>query len=476
MWNINQVNQKFPLIFFLFFSIYSFALGIENDQMVKTENIPAIANDIATQYYNMGWFSGSLLVTKNDNEIFVSSYGFQNIKEKIKNTGQTRFNLGSIMKDFTKVLILQQIEKGNLTLNCKLISFDLGFKQSLADEITIEHLLNHSAGFDDIFIAEYRENPLTFDTLDKKLNLLIDSPLLFNPGTDKQYSNYGYVVLGIILEKITGKAFEELLKNNIFIKAKMLSTTFKPIYLHENQSVKYTYQYDSTLREVGIIEHPSPDGGIESTVKDVHRFYQALFYTDKLLQNSNSTNRKVFDMDGPHWGAYGGGLGVSAAVEIDLANNYQIVVLANSDNLVAEQISSRILSFIKKGEYASVRQLEKNFAYEYYKTNGKQFFIKNFKQAYSDEGYSRFIGRTINELGMELLRADSFTEAFEMFYYLVSLFPDAPQVYDSLAFAYLSKGDEKAARKTFNQSLAIKADFKSDYVSDNYGHDESRVD
>ena len=60
----------------------------------------------------MGWFSGSVLVIQEDKEIFVSSYGFQNIKEQIKNTGQTRFNLGSIMKDFTKVLVLQQIEKG----------------------------------------------------------------------------------------------------------------------------------------------------------------------------------------------------------------------------------------------------------------------------------------------------------------------------------------------------------------------------
>lgn len=71
---------------------------------------------------------------------------------------------------------------------------------------------------------------------------------------------------------------------------------------------------------------------------------------------------------------------------------------------------------------------------------------------------------------MELIRADSFTDAFDMFEYLVLLFPNAPQVYDSLAFAYLSKGDKKTAKKTFSQSLAIKPDFESDYVSDNYGH------
>ena len=71
---------------------------------------------------------------------------------------------------------------------------------------------------------------------------------------------------------------------------------------------------------------------------------------------------------------------------------------------------------------------------------------------------------------MELLSTKSWTEAFDMFEYLVSLFPNAPQAYDSLAFAYLSKGDSEAAKSTFSKSLTIDSSFKSDYVSDNYGH------
>jgi Tfp pilus assembly protein PilF len=85
-------------------------------------------------------------------------------------------------------------------------------------------------------------------------------------------------------------------------------------------------------------------------------------------------------------------------------------------------------------------------------------------------GYSRFIGRTINEVGMELLRADSFTEAFDMLECLFSIFPDAPQTYDSLAIAYLKIGGKKTAKKVFRQSLTPNANYESDYVSDNYGH------
>ncbi|MCQ8850178.1 serine hydrolase [Alteromonas stellipolaris] len=465
--------QNLALIFLLFFASSSLALDSEDIKQDKSASLATIADSIAMQYQQMGWFSGALLITKNNEVEFASSYGFQNVEEKIKNSIQSRFNLGSIMKDFTKVLILQQVEAGKLKLSDKLVSFELGFKQPDADKITIEHLLNHSAGFADIFVAEYRQNQLAFDTLNKKIKILINNPLLYTPGTDRKYSNYGYVVLGVVLEKVTGKPFEELLKNNIFSRVEMPSTTVRPDSSHEYQSTRYTYQYNGNLRKAGVTEHPSPDGGIESTVVDVQRFYRALFYSDKLLKNSDAINRHLFEMDGSHWGAYGGGLGVSAAVEVDFDTGYEIVVLANTDHLVAERISGRIHSYIKNGEYQPVKQLEKNFAFEYYQSKGKQQFYKHFKQIYNDNGYSRFIGRTINELGMELINTKSRTEAFDMFEYLVSLFPNAPQAYDSLAFAYLSIGDSEAAKSTFSKSLSIDGSFKSDYVSDNYGHNNT---
>lgn len=467
------MTRNSVLVFLLFFASFSLASSSEDNRLGKSTRLFAVADNIAMQYHQMGWFSGSLLIAENDELVFSSSYGFQDIERNIKNDAQSRFNLGSIMKDFTKVLILQQVEAGKLELSDELVSFELGFKQVHADKITIEHLLDHSAGFADIFVSEYRQNQLAFDTLHKKLKLLLDQPLLFEPGTDQRYSNYGYVVLGVILEKVTGKSFEDLLTNSIFNKAGMSSTTFKPLKSHEHQSIRYAYQYDNELRQTGVTEHPSPDGGLESTVVDVQRFYRALFYTDKILKNSDPLNRKLFAMDESHWGAYGGGLGVSAAVEIDLDNGYEIVILANTDNLVAERISGRILSFLKNGEYEPIKQLEKNFAFEYYKTHGKNRFTERFQKAYTDNGYTQFIGRTVNELGMELLKTESWAEAFDMFEYLVSLFPDAPQVYDSLAFAYLSKGDSESAKRTFSKSLEIEADFNSDYVSDNYGYNNT---
>lgn len=462
-------QKLFAMLAILMSSSISANQAIPVDTSSPCPELVETADSIASQYYEMGWFSGTILVAKSGDLVFSKSYGVQDLNTKFKNSVNTKYNLGSIAKNYTKVLILQQVEMGKLRLTDTLDKFDLGFPYKTSNEVTIEQLLNHTAGFADIFIAEYREDQLAFDTLDKKLNLLIDTPLIFEPGSDYKYSNYGYIVLGAILEKVSNKKFTQLLSENIFKRISLNDTTFTVDESDKNQSSRYSYSYAGSLNNVGVTEHPSPDGGIESTVEDVQRFYRKLFYSNSLLNNQNPVVRNAFAMDGEHWGAYGGGLGISAAVEVDLVNDVEIVVLANSDNLVAEFISQRVMSFLKTGTYEEVKQLEINFAYDFYSDNGKDLFYSDFRGKYIEFGYSQFLGRTINELGMQLIRAQSWTEAFDIFYYLTSLYPDAPQVYDSLAFAYSKKGDTNKALSTFKKALTLKPDFKSDYVNNNYG-------
>lgn len=267
---------------------------------------------------------------------------------------------------------------------------------------------------------------------------------------------------------MTDLSFEDLLTKSIFNRLNLHDTTFRVDTKNQNQSIRYSYMYDGTLREAGVLEHPSPDGGIESTVHDVQKFYRELFYGNLLVDRSRQEVKDMFAMNGKHWGSFGGGLGVSAAVEINLEAGIEIVVLANTDNLVAEFISGRIQSFITKGNYPAIKPLEINYAFNLYKDKGKDHFYKTFQKSYTDYGYTQFIGRTINELGMQLLSTESWDPAFDMFNYLVYLFPDAPQAYDSLAFAYFSKGDAKRARSTFLKALDITKDFNSAYVSNNY--------
>ncbi|MDO6445570.1 serine hydrolase domain-containing protein [Colwellia sp. 1_MG-2023] len=449
------------LVIFSMLTVGNVCASEQND-LLKIKNA---AINIVDQYTKLGWFSGTVLIAKDGKVFHRQSVDMQSQTLGIKNSTKTRYNIGSIMKAFTAVLVLQQVESGHLKTTDSLDKFKLGFKDSNIANITIEQLLTHRSGLPDIFNAEYRENPLAYETVRQKLHLLLDTTLLFEPDTRKKYSNYGYVVLGAILEKITGKSFEALLKENIFSKANLTNSSFKPKASHPFQSTRYTYLHNNKLKEIGVTEHPGPDGGIEASVDDIHKFVRSLFYRDDMLNRELSQNRDFFNMAGDSWRSYGGGSGVSAAVEVDLKNRYEIVVLANSDSLVAEFISQRILDYIKTGKYDEIKPKEVNFAYQYYLEN-KSF--KNFNQEYKNAEYNLFIGRTLNDLGMQLIREKKWAEVFDVFNYLKTLFPSAPQVYDSLAYAHYKKGDKAKAKLMFDKAKSFSAKFESDYSSNNY--------
>jgi CubicO group peptidase (beta-lactamase class C family) len=436
-------------------------------------SIIAEARVIAEAYYKFGWFSGSVLLARDGNPIYQASFGMADRESETANHQRTKYNLGSIMKNYTAVLVLQQVENGAISLDDKLESFDLGFPPDVASKISVDHLLHHRSGFADIFIAEYRENQLAFDTIAKRLELLKDAPLLFEPGSEDHYSNYGYVVLGAILENVTSKSFETLLQQNIFDRLGLEDSVYPYRVNTTNQSLRYTFNYAGEQVLVGVTEHHGPDGGIEATAADVLTFYRAVFHSDKLLSPSRDAIREYFTIDEKHWDAFGGGAGVSAAAELDLINNYEIIVLANSDNLVAEEITGRIYSYIESGSYDPIILPPHVYAWKRYQEMGAESFKSDFVDRYKSDGYTQFIGRTLNELGMSLLKASRWNEALDIFNTLAGLFPDAPQVYDSLAFAFLSMGDTETAAQTFRKAIVLQSDFSSDYDSNDYGEDES---
>ncbi len=434
------------------------------------QTIVAAADTIVDSYHELGWFSGSVLLARAGQPIYQVSVGLADRDTASPNNHNTKYNLGSIMKNFTAVLVLQQVERGVIGLDDSLDSFELDFPAETARKITVRQLLNHRSGLPDVFTSAYREDPLSFRTIDDKLTLLKDAPLLFEPGTERRYSNYGYIVLGAILEKATGRPFAALLQENIFDRLGLEDSVYPYRINASDQSLRYTLNYAGEKDFVGVTEHHSPDGGIESTVADVLTFYRTLFYGDELFSRKSATVREYFPVDGEYWAAFGGGTGVSAAVELDLKNDYQIIVLSNTDALVAEEISGRIYSYIQNGSYDPITLPPVVFAWKTYLDMGAEEFESEFPASYEAAGYSQFIGRTLNELGMSLVSDAKWADAFSVFGALLELFPEAPQAYDSLAYAHYRAGDAGKAREIFATALKLQPDFASDYSSDNYGN------
>lgn len=246
-------------------------------------------------------FSGAVLV-QDMGEIFERGYGYANRSERIQNSSNTRFGIASGCKIFTSVAICQLVQDGVLSFDSYLKDC-LNFSFPYFDpEITIHHLLTHSAGIPDYFDEEIVGD---FEELWKKysmysmqspkdfLPLFQNGQMKFSPGERFSYNNAGFILLGLIVEQITGMEFSEYVDKNIFQLLGMLDSGYFSLdQLPERTAIGYI-DGDQTWK-TNIYSLPikgGPDGGAFTTVYDLRRFWDALInyrllsqeYTDILL-------------------------------------------------------------------------------------------------------------------------------------------------------------------------------------------------
>lgn len=225
---------------------------------------------------------------------------------------------------------------------------------------------------------------------------------------------------------------------------------------------------DQTLDETLFREVSGPDGGIEATTESLYTFYSALMHTNKLLKRNGQAFGAYFGNQPSHITAFGGGTGVSAAVELLVERELTIIVLANSDELVAERISNRLTQVFKGEEVDSVTLPAKHFVYQQFKSLGSDEFKAKFKTNYKAAGYREFIGKAINESGLALIKNGQHEDGLNIVTMLIHFFPKAPQAYDSLAYAHFLMGQLEKSRSEFKKALSLNPSFKSDYHQNNF--------
>jgi CubicO group peptidase (beta-lactamase class C family) len=247
-------------------------------------------------------YAGSVLVARGDNIILAKGYGLADREHKVGQTAETVFSIGSITKQFTGAAILKLEMMGKLKVT-DLIG--IYFQEVPADkqEITLHHLLTHSAGFAGALGDDY-------DAIGREefIKLALGSKLLFQPGERYEYSNVGFSLLGIIVELVSGKNYEDLLYEAIFKPAGMERTGYmRPGFAKSQLAVGYRdgerwgTALDRPWRPEGPGWHLRANGGILSTVGDMHRWYLAL-KNDTVL--SASARQKYF---APHVKEYADG-------------------------------------------------------------------------------------------------------------------------------------------------------------------------
>lgn len=264
-----------PLIVFCSFTILCYSQAPLKEKLRQYMDAEARIND----------FAGTVLITRNDTVLFKKAYGYADLEWNVKNTIDTKFSLASVTKQFTAAAILQLAENDKLTLDDKLSKYYPFIPNG--DEISIEMLLAHNSGIsnenDEIFSSNTSFAP------DSIVNLILEKPFLFKPGTQASYSNEGYYILATIIEKASGKSYASYLKEFIFDKAKMKNSG-----VSSNDSIFPKMSRAYYKKDEILIQNPSPNwnynigmDGVYSTVEDLYLWNKHLFDSTTILSEKS---------------------------------------------------------------------------------------------------------------------------------------------------------------------------------------------
>ena len=359
-------------------------------------------------------FSGVVLVAKSGRPVLSAAYGVANRKTQSKINVHTKFDLGSMPKMFTAIAIAQLAEAGKLNYSDAIIKYLPDYPdKAVAEKVTIHQLLTHTAGFGNYFHPGFFEQRLS--TVKDYLAFVAKDPIVGEPGSQYQYSNSGYVVLGALIESVSGQDFYDYIRDHIFRPAGMQdSAYYRRDEQVENMATGYTRGNGLMILRPGdkpptrngsqptiVMRKPpdktsaqpgeasgllkdtndmrpfrgSPAGGAYSTALDLLRFAQALesnklvsAHTLEVLETGKVSTRP----GGPRYGygfnewhvlghrivGHGGGApGVNTMLQIYPDLGYCVIVLSNYDPPAAEDVAAKARDLLLNREAGSEKHV-----------------------------------------------------------------------------------------------------------------------
>ncbi len=442
---------------------------------------------IMLQYADCCSFTGTVLVSDHNQVIFKKGYGFADREWNIPNTPDVKFRLGSITKQFTSMLIMQQVAKGTIKLDAHLSDYLPYYRKDTGSKVTISQLLSHTSGIPSYtdqpnFFTDASRNPHPVDEFVKKF---CSGDLQFGPGTKFHYNNSGYFLLGAILEHVTGKTYEALLKENIFGPLGMMDSGYDHF---ADILPKRATGYQQEL--AGVVNAPYLDmslpyaaGSLYSTVEDLYKWDQAL-YTDELVPND--LKQKLFTPNLENYGygwtihtipagepgagqvviAHGGGINGFNTLEERLVRDHDLVVIFNNTpgaNL--EEMAKGIRAILYGQEPATPKRSLQHELGGIVVIHGAEAAVARYSELKrtNPNGYN-FDERALNQIGNGLMDMGRNADAIAIFKLNVEEYPKSGNVYDSLAEAYAKDGQKELAIANYRKALEL--DPKNQHAAD----------
>jgi CubicO group peptidase (beta-lactamase class C family) len=481
MVNIKKITITFLLL--LVISNIGFSQKKNSKETAKTINkIQTYLNDLE----KVGFF-GTVLVELNGEKVLSKGYGFRDINQKLPNTPNTIFDIGSITKQFTAAAILKLEMQGKLNTDDRISKY---FSDVPADksEITIHQILRHSAGLPSVVGGDYQKISQS-----EFVEKVMKAPLRFESGTKFSYSNVGYSLLAMIIEKVSGQSYEQFLYENLWKPSNMESTGYKrPGF--DNNFIAIGYRDDKEWGKPIDKEwdkdapywHLKGNGGILSTAEDLYKWHTALmsdkilskeakekYYHPKLRENETTNSYYAYGWDVSKtkrntrsvW--HNGANGVFYAEFFRYVDDgVTIVIMTNRSNAGLREAGGAISRIIFDPLFKPVIPIAENetnraFTAEIIKTTLEKGYAAGTEIYKKRKRGVDLMEHLVNGKGYDLLSDKKISQSIDIFKLNVFAFPRSANAFDSLGEAYLEAGNKDLAIENYKKSLLLNPDNKN---------------
>lgn len=449
-------------------------------------NLPSQLDAWVRQAADNG-YTGSVLVAAGGKILLEKGYGLADRESGRQQSAETVFSVGSITKQFTAAAIMKLESQGKLRLDDPLSKF---FSEAPADKagITLHQLLTHSAGFPGAIGDDY-------DNVDAAefSRLALQEPLMHPPGETYLYSNVGYSLLGIIVEKVSGMGYEKFLREQLWLPAGMTHTGYVlPKFNTTQVAVGYRngQRWGTALDRPWLPDGPGwhlrANGGVLSTVGDMYRWYQALtantvlpktatdqMFTPHIAEGPGAPSFYgygwvVQDMDGRRTIWHNGGNGVyNAYMGFEPANDVCIIVSSNSNNKISDELALQLRLILAGKDPGKIRiELDEgedyrnnpvtNAVFQVIIEKGAAHFAQNSQKILQDAGFDFDNDMQLLGVGERLEEAEKWDEGIALFEVYTRLFPRIIVAWNRLGKCREATGDKAGARAAWEKSVALR--------------------
>lgn len=464
-----------------FASLMAFSIFADAQPLSDAEEFREKATEVVSAYHQNDLFHGVALLALGDEIIFETSFGKADMSWDIAHSPDTRFRIGSITKQFTSALILKLHEEGKIDLDAPIISYLPDYPEAQGTKITINHLLTHRTGIPDYLqLPDWPNQRHNRYEQEAYAELFWALDLEFEPGSRFEYSNSNYFILGLMIEAVTGEAYEDAIEQRLI----------EPLGLHDTGYVRSDRTVPNLAR--GYRRRPGrfqPEGYLDlslpyaggmlySTARDLHRWKRAL-HGGEVFQNTETLDLMLSPLAGEPFGyARGIRLEIRTFGEVSTlvtGHGGAIEAFETDDRYLPEEQLTTIVLSNTGGDVAGIANALLNLAFDnpvslpkpdliwvladMIDANGVDAAADTYRALHAeDDGTYRFSERILNSLGYGYLQNGDVDVAIALFELNVEAYPEAANTYDSLAEAYLRDGKTDQAVAYYEKSLQLNPD------------------